>query len=99
MTANKTDEMKIILANALNAKGKPVPPNMSLACARVYVTVYGKHLRVVKAAAAKLGLRWTHRGIYVGYDNATGIEYMRGEAIAEALKAHGIDCYQHTDED
>lgn len=92
-------EMTKVLADAMKAEGKPVPANMYLSCARVYVTVYGPKLRTVKAAAKKLGITWTHRGIYVGYDNASGREYMKGEAIAEALKAAGVDAYQHTDED
>ena len=96
---SKVAAMTQTLANAVNAKGDPVPSNMYLSCARVYVTVYGAQLRTVKAAAKKLGIHWTHRGLYVGYDNATGVEYMRGEAIARVLKAAGVDCYQHTDED
>lgn len=87
------------LAAAMQAKADPVNPRMFLSCARVYVTVYGPKARTVKAAAKKLGITWTHRGLYVGYDNATGAEYMRGEAIARTLKAAGVDCYQHTDED
>lgn len=92
-------EMTSVLATAMKADGQPAPSTMYLSCARVYVTVYGPKLRTVKAAAKKLGIRWTHRGLYVGYDNASGREYMRGEAIAAHLKSAGVDCYQHTDED
>ncbi len=97
MTA--VSEMTTILANAMKAEGKPAPSNMYLSCARVYVTVYGPKLRTVKAAAKKLGIRWTHRGLYVGYDNATGREYMKGEAVVSHLKDAGVDCFHHTDED
>jgi hypothetical protein len=72
---------------------------MALGAARVYVTVYGPHLKAVKKEAKALGLMWTHHGLYIGYDNFTGSEYMRGEAIARALKAVGISAYQHTVED
>lgn len=92
-------EMTKVLAHAMQAEGHAAPANMYLSCARVYVTVYGPKLRTVKAAAKRLGIRWTHRGIYVGYDNASGREYMRGEAIVTALKSAGVDCYHHTDED
>lgn len=92
-------EMTQILASAMKVDGGSAPSNMYLSCARVYVVVYGPKLRTVKAAAKKLGIRWTHRGIYVGYDNATGREYMRGEAVAKFLESAGVDCYQHTDED
>jgi hypothetical protein len=92
-------EMTTVLANAMKAEGKAAPANMYLSCARIYVTVYGPKLRTVKAAAKRLGITWTHRGIYVGYDNASGREYMRGEAIAAALSAAGVNAYQHTDED
>lgn len=92
-------EMSRVLSAAMAAKGNPPPPNMYLACARVYVTVYGAKARTVKAAAKRLGLLWTHRGLYVGYDNASGTEYMRGEAVAAQLRAAGVDCYQHTDQD
>lgn len=97
MTA--VSDMTKVLADAMKAEGDPAPANMYLSCARVYVTVYGPKLRTVKAAAKRLGIRWTHRGIYVGYDNASGREYMRGEAIANILKSAGVDCYQHTDQD
>lgn len=97
MTA--TAAMMQTLSAAMQAKADPVPARMYLSCARVYVTVFGPKKRIVKAAAAKLGLKWTHRGLYVGYDNATGHEYMRGEAIARALTAAGVSCYQHTDQD
>jgi len=92
-------EMTKVLADALKADGGPAPQNMYLSCARVYVTVYGPKLRTVKAAAKRLGINWTHRGIYVGYDNASGREYMKGEAMAAILRAAGVDCYQHTDQD
>lgn len=97
MTA--VNDMVTVLANAMKAKGEPVPARMYLSCARVYVTVFGPKLRTVKAAAKRLGVTWTYRGIYVGYDNASGAEYMRGEAIAKALNAAGVGAYQHTDQD
>lgn len=31
--------------------------------------------------------------LYVGYDNATGIEAGFAEALARALKARGVQCY------
>lgn len=97
MTA--VNEMTKVLADAMKADGNFAPPNMYLSCARVYVTVYGPKLRTVKAAAKRLGIKWTHRGIYVGYDNASGREYMKGEAIVSKLTAAGVDCFHHTDED
>lgn len=93
---SKTKEMARTLADAFNAPVPPVNPRMYLSCARCYVTVYGPKARTVKAAAAKLGIRWTYRGLYVGYDNATGYEYAKAEAIAKALKAAGVDCYAET---
>jgi hypothetical protein len=94
-----TEQMTKVLAAALAATPQPVPAKMCLSCARVYVTVYGSKIRTVRAAAKRLGIAWTHRGLYIGYDNATGREYMRGEAIAKALVEAGVSAFQHTDED
>jgi hypothetical protein len=101
MTRKTLNPMIEVVRLAMTAKADPVNPKMYLSCARVYVSVYGKHKRNVMNACKKLGITWSsyRSGIYVGYDNATGFEYMRGEAIARALKVFGVECYQHCDED
>lgn len=58
--------------------------------------------RGIAAAAKKLGKifqKRSHYGdsnaLYVGYDNCTGAELGRGDAIVATLKAAGIDCYRN----
>ena len=71
-------------------------------CGRVYVAVSGERetINAVAAAARKLGLRFerktyygTRNAFYIGYDNASGRELAKGEAIAEALTAAGLPAY------
>ena len=69
-------------------------------CGRVYVAISKEHRNGIKAAAKKLGVRYLGaesqcpHALYVGYDNATGIELGKGAAVAEALKAAGVSCYR-----
>ncbi len=78
-------------------------------CGRVYVEIISPKVRA-NSKIAKLiesfGYRMTSRPystgknrIYVGYDNATGKEYMMGEIIAKELKAVGVSCYVDGDGD
>lgn len=71
-------------------------------CGRVYVELYDekyksprKGSKVAKAfesAGFKMFSRPGYTGvrIYVGYDNATGLEYNKGEIVAATLKANGL---------
>lgn len=60
------------------------------------------HQQGIKAAAKKIGKIFqtkSHYGdrnaLYVGYDNASGIELAKGEAIVAHLKSYGIACYRN----
>lgn len=76
-----------------------------ICCARAYVQFSDKPSAAAVKALAKYGLRVMPRpsfrckALYVGYDNATGIEYGKAEAIAAALSAAGISCYADADMD
>jgi hypothetical protein len=71
-------------------------------CCRAYVVLVGLDRSTRQRVKGWASLRkriFTGRqghvsdGIYVGYDNATGIERGRAEAFAAALKAQGVRCY------
>jgi hypothetical protein len=91
-----------VLAEAFH---KPVAAERVSGCGRVYVAVTTPDkfkLAAVKKAAKKLGKIFqtrSHYGdrnaIYIGYDNATGVELARGTAVVEALKAAGVECYRN----
>lgn len=60
------------------------------------------HQAGIKKAAQKLGKIFqarSHYGdrnaLYVGYDNASGVELGKGTAIVNYLKAQGITCYRN----
>lgn len=76
------------------------------ACGRVYVVIAEKADRSAARTWAKgNGKIWTGAGghvpnaLYVGYDNASGIELGRGEAFAAQLKARGVSAYCDAMED
>lgn len=81
----------------------PVAAERSSGCGRVYVAITDPiHFKGIKAAAKYLGKIYqtkTHYGdrnaIYVGYDNATGVELARGTKLVEALKVAGIGAYRN----
>ncbi|MCB0252144.1 MAG: hypothetical protein KDI55_00260 [Anaerolineae bacterium] len=72
---------------------------------RVYVCIYSNHAKDVRSALKGIVNMQprTYGGganaIYVGYDNFSGIEIARGEAIATELQAIGIDCNCSTEGD
>lgn len=77
-------------------------------CGRVYVVLseLDRAARArVKKWAARRGRLFCGReghvrdGIYVGYDNASGIEASRADAIVENLKSLGIGAYAEYMED
>jgi hypothetical protein len=75
-------------------------------CARCYVQFSGTLSTAAKnnlrAAGFKITLRPNYKGenqIYIGYDNATGREYCRAEAVAKVFKSAGISCYEDGDGD
>lgn len=57
-----------------------------------------KHVAGIKKAAGSRFQARNHYGnrnsIYIGYDNASGVELGRGTAIVAFLKSKGIDCYR-----
>jgi hypothetical protein len=60
-----------------------------------------KDVAGIKKAAKALGKIYQTNGhgglrkcLYVGYDNASGLELGRGTAIVAFLKANGIGCYR-----
>lgn len=71
-------------------------------CGRVYVELYtdqyksirkgSKVAKAFESAGFKMFPRPNHTGvqIYIGYDNATGREWNKGEAVAATLKANGL---------
>ena len=89
---------KAALTAALAA---PAPVTLRSGCGRVYVMIDKAHRRGIAAAALALGVRYLKEAygagkgaLYVGYDNANGVELARGAAMVEVLKAHGIPCYR-----
>ena len=73
-------------------------------CARVYIQPVGR----VEAASRKrleaAGLRIMPRAhnspaIYMGYDNATGVDYGKALAMAAVFNAAGFTCYADADQD
>lgn len=88
------------------AKAMNNPFKGANACARIYVQFVEKFDAKSKVALQKAGLKPTPRpghgnnsSIYVGYDNATGTEYVYGECLAAAFKTIGFRCYQDADMD
>jgi hypothetical protein len=96
-------EKKAVLEALKEAYAAPYVAMRASGCGRVYVLISGsdrKLMNAVSAAAKALGLIFQRNAyygaknaLYVGYDNATGRELAKGEAIAEVLKAKGIPCY------
>lgn len=87
-----------------------VPASRGYGCGRAYVCLSSendrKTVNAVSAAAKKLGKLFLRKAygagnnaIYIGYDNATGRELARSEAIAKALTAKGIPAYSEAVED
>ena len=77
-------------------------------CARVYVKVGFETMRQnskYAKALARAGFRVTRKPgetgvvIYVGYDNATGLQWAQGQAIADAFNVNGIPAYKDAQED
>ncbi len=72
-------------------------------CARIYVDVSlpdRASKNAVTTAAKALGLSYgtnhyskSKTSLYIGYDNATGREYAKGQAVADALTALGWSAY------
>lgn len=96
---------------AFEASRNPTAIGSVGGCGRVYVEVHDvnykgirKGSKVAKAFEAA-GFRMTERPhqsgvrIYVGYDNATGREWNRGEIIARVLKEKGVLAYVDGDGD
>jgi hypothetical protein len=75
-------------------------------CARCYVEFNGTLSAKAKANLRAAGFRVTPRPnykgenrVYIGYDNATGTEYCRAEAVAKAFSDAGISCGADGDDD
>lgn len=96
---------------AFEASRNPTAIGSVGGCGRVYVEIHDvnykgirKGSKVAKAFEAA-GFRMTERPhrsgvrIYVGYDNATGREWNRGETIASVLKEKGVLAYVDGDGD
>jgi hypothetical protein len=71
-------------------------------CGRAYVvmTCEKEELKHVVAACKKIGLMFLTKAygtsgnaIYIGYDNASGRTLAKSRAMAEALNARGLRCY------
>ena len=98
MTTTKLNYTEI-LRNAF-AQTSDFANGPTCGCGRVYVAIGKDHRRGISAAAKKLGIRYLGResqcpnALYIGYDNASGIELSRGAKIADALKAAGVDAYR-----
>jgi len=71
-------------------------------CCRAYVVLVGLDRSSRQRVKNWAGFRkriFTGReghvsdGIYIGYDNATGVERGKAEAFAASLKADGVECF------
>ena len=91
------------LTNAIAAAASaPVAEN--LASRRVFIVVDTEHNRGLKAAASKFNMIFGRSvlgcsALYVGYDNATGAELGKADAMVAALRAAGVGCYRTTWDD
>lgn len=77
-----------------------------VACARCYVVLAGGRIsaatsRTLKSAGLLVTGRPGYSGkvIYVGYDNATGVEYGKALRLAQSLSDLGVDAYADADMD
>lgn len=96
-------------ANKARAAGDQVTDYQRVGgCARIYVSVgretlrrNSKYAKALQSAGFKVFSRPMRSGvfIYVGYDNATGYEYAKGQAIAQAFRGEGIPAGCDADED
>jgi hypothetical protein len=71
-------------------------------CGRVYVELSDENYKSIRKGSKvakvfeKAGFKmfprpgYTGVRIYIGYDNATGLEYAKGEKVVEILKANGL---------
>jgi hypothetical protein len=99
MTASSKLNYAEILKAAMAQKGDFLN-GPGVACGRVYVAISKEHRAGIRAAAKKLGVRYLGiesqcpHALYIGYDNATGVELSKGAKVAAALKAAGIGAYR-----
>lgn len=71
-------------------------------CGRVYVELFTDQYKTIRKGSAvakafeKAGFKmftrpnYTGVQIYIGYDNATGLEWDMGEKVVESLRANGL---------
>ena len=98
----KIDYVQVLTDAIAAAAAAPVAEN--LASRRVYILPDTEHNRGLKVAAFKLGMIYGRsvfgcNALYVGYDNATGLEIGKADAMVSALRAAGVGCYRSTWDD
>jgi hypothetical protein len=96
-------EKKMVQSILSAAFAAPVVPVRASGCGRVYVSISSSDkalVNAVSAAAKAMGKIFQRKGymgmrnvLYIGYDNASGRELAKGEAIAAYLSANGIPAY------
>jgi len=96
---------------AFDASRNPARIGSVGGCGFVYVEIHDVNYKGIRKgskvakAFEDVGFRMTARPnssgvrIYVGYDNATGLEWNRGEIIAKVLKENGVLAYVDGDGD
>lgn len=102
-----------IVAALRLANSAPFTPVRASGCGRAYVClahIQGKGSRTIlddfEAACKEVGLLFTRKTygagnnvIYIGYDNCDGKALGKSLAVADALNAAGIPCYQDAAQD
>ena len=85
-----------IMTKAFAVRASPARP---IGCCRVYISFDKDHAKGVAVAAKTLGKIFQKKGnmvsnvLYVGYDNCSGIELGKADAMISCFKVHGINCY------
>lgn len=92
-----------ILDGALAAMQGAKPMQGYLCCARAYVCFIGVTPKIratlkkwaksrgkIYQTEAAYGMR---NALYIGYDNASGIECGKAQAFADYVKAQGVSCF------
>ncbi len=96
-----------VLKAANLAKSEATGGRVYGGCGRVYIVLMevprsnSKIYKLFESHGFKFRSRpyMSRKSIYMGYDNATGIEWNQAEAVAKVFKENGIDCYVDGDSD
>lgn len=105
---SKLDDLSIVnVMNAISAAEEPVVNVGNVACGRVYLD-FGKlraGSKAMKLIENSLGKKfmsrpyYSYKCLYIGYDNASGLEYKRALQLAKKFENAGVYCFADADMD